>query len=133
MAEKTVYEIEPEELVKKFRDMAAQAGISGSGLVIDFAAGYTFLEASYLEGAVLARIEGVQPPFSPGMLLKPKDGKVQGYGRPKSIEVEEIVTVGRVFYEGRGRWTMELRGLEKFSEQGRSFDRYPCEQFIQVA
>lgn len=61
--EKWAYEMSNRELVNDFANACARAGISGSGLVIDCAAGYNFSEMHYLRGVMLARLEGKTPPF----------------------------------------------------------------------
>jgi len=130
--EKTAYEIDHTELVNKFRKAAAQAGVSTSGLVIDMGGGYNVLNANYLQGAVIARIEGVQPPFSPDNRLRPKDKEIRCYDTPRVIGKEEVVTVKRVYYEGSGKWTVEIEGTDLFNDRGYILRRYPAELFEQV-
>lgn len=51
----------------------ARAGFSGSGAVIDPSARSDLSAAHYLKGVLMARLDGVKPPFNPGDELYPKN------------------------------------------------------------
>ncbi|MEK7180397.1 MAG: hypothetical protein AAB706_02890 [Patescibacteria group bacterium] len=97
---KWAYDYSNDELVKAVIQQAAQAGISNSGVMFDFTAGYRLGELRYLRGVLLARLDNVRPPFEIGQVVEARKGRY-------------IYTVQRIFYEGSNKWILSFRGAEE--------------------
>ncbi len=105
------YAWDTEKLLSEFMNACARTGISNSGLVISFSAGFDHSQAHYLRGVVRARIDGVKPPIQPGDQVQPKSEAIapsQSNGWRKSIHhkraLPKTLTVNTVHYFGNGRW-----------------------------
>lgn len=122
----TAYDDKIEVLLDRLIQASARAGVSGSGLVISASTGHDALFVQYLRGAVLARLEGVTPPFKPQDRVRAQS-TVYGCGQ-KTIKQDEVLTVERVFY-GRGHWTLEFKEFSPFDRDGRCLDRHLASAF----
>lgn len=132
MAEKTSYEVSNIELINRFGDACARAGIANSGLCIDFTAGDKIVQVNYLKGVILARLDGQKPPFEPGMKVRIKKEVVRPvppkhYDAPNSRR-GQTYTINRVWYDD-GRWYLTFKELEQWSELKA---QYPATQFCLV-
>jgi hypothetical protein len=112
------YELSPIDLVGKLIDVAAWAGTSNSGLVIDPMASFDLENVIFWKGVVVARLQGLKPPFAyhQNVALKIKQRKIDSYDlhghyakmielNRDSYEVRDI----RYFYNSN-RWLIKLRG-----------------------
>lgn len=107
------FKMEDVLLVNRFMNICTQAGISRSGLCLDIAANTKLREAHLFKAAVLARIEGVTPPFEAGNKVKIAKNRcfsaaAKGW-RGTRIEPGIIVTVDGIFYEGKGKWFLDFK------------------------
>ena len=127
----TVYEISHDKLLKRLVRAAASVGFSGSGLVIDMRHGSNVEEVQYVQGAALARLEGLTPPLTPGLKIL-LDENVQsihsrGYPEAPKLELGKTYIVDRVFYDGNDSWSMTLSGCSKSNYEGWTYGRYRAE------
>jgi len=118
MAEKTAYEASNSELVDRFMEACARAGVSNSGLCIDMLAGADVVQMNYLKGAILARLDGQKPPFAPGTKVRVKDGvalpiRAKHYDAP-DLKGEQTYTIDRVWYNSI--WYLTFLEMADFSE-----------------
>jgi hypothetical protein len=109
------FDMEALELVNRFMNACAEAGISRSGLCIDVAAGIKLRKAHLLKAAVLARIEGATPPFKTGDKVKVAQNqcfsaKAEGW-KGARVEPRMILTVNGIFYEGNGKWLLDFKEI----------------------
>ena len=122
MEEKSAYTMPNAELVEKFMNACARAGSSNSGLAIDVMAGTYLEEAHYHKGAVLARLDGKQPPFVRGMKVRVNEGTAfpRKYG-PPHLEQDKVQTVDRVWYD-HNKWYLTFRELARsYSESSAQY------------
>jgi len=119
------YDLNNEDLLDRFVNACVKAGISCSGLVIDPCADYDHMNAKYLRGVVLARLEGQKPPLASGTkVIVPEGRKVTGILYNQEILFPgTIFTVERVFFFGKGNWCVELRKKQ---------DLFPLSQLIPI-
>ena len=124
-AQKTPYENNASELSWRLYEAIRETNLSGS-----FSA---LLEEKYVKGAILAQSEGLKPPFEPNTKVRSKNKcAIHTSGRPV-IEAGVIKVVKRVFYEGEGKWTVELQddSQDLFCEQknGRLLEFHSADDF----
>ena len=115
MSEKqeTAYDWPNEKLVEYFMDACARAGISNSGLVIDFMAGSNFDEAHYIKGIILSRLDGKTPSFKRNdvVVIKANIRTISAkQSRGPDIGHNKNFTIWRVHYDN-GRWFLEFEGI----------------------
>jgi hypothetical protein len=101
------YTWDDEELLKRFMNACSRAGVSGSGLIFDVAAGTNIAYAHYLKGVVLARIQGVKPPLEPDSKVRPNKALVKpsrSNHHERSSHARELpssLTIELIFYCGK--------------------------------
>lgn len=66
MPDKWAYDLDNKRLMNSLLRAAAEAGVSGSGLIMDLSGSDYHTPVIYLKGVVLSRLEGRRPPFAVG-------------------------------------------------------------------
>lgn len=66
------YTLSNKQLLDKFANTCARAGISNSGFMIDATGPSRARYAQYLKNVVLSRMDGKKPPFNPGDTVETK-------------------------------------------------------------
>lgn len=146
MSAKWAYDLSNSELLGKLVNVAARAGISGSGLVIDCGSQSYFSDLRYLKGVVLARLEGKKPPFKTGDRVFPVEGKtvtgkcLSTYGRdwwPKDYVFNDSAEVVGIIYLGNDEWEICLKGFcsdfddgDRFQKGGGPPVRFNAKEFV---
>ena len=69
------YDLKFEELLNRYTNVCARLGVSNSGLVISFGGTHLYDEMLYLRGVLIAKYNGLTPPFKRGDEIRPKSGK----------------------------------------------------------
>lgn len=107
---KTRYDLSNDELVKELMNASARVGVSSSGLVIDCASYSHRTDMWYLQGIVLSRLSGLNPPISPegNQLVKAK--KKSFAFRAPEVVAGQTCKVNRVWYN-EGKWKVTLCSL----------------------
>ncbi len=106
----TAYEQDNIQLLDRLINASAKAGVSQSGLIFSPMTNIDVLNLAYLKGVVLARLEGVKPPFSPQTKVEVPEGQTaRGVCEQEVLEPLTRLTVERVFYLGGGNWGFQFR------------------------
>ena len=130
MTVRTAYEMTNKQLLWVFGQACFQAGVSNSGLVIDMMGPVYESAARYLNGVVLARLDGKSPPFSSGDIVQSKSGEaVRAVGYEGLFVVSEPHEIFRIHYLGNEKWLLELRDIP---EATRGTPMFPAEEFVLV-
>ena len=112
------YEMSNEEILKEFRRACAQSGTANRGLVIDVMGPAYAKEVRYLNGVLLAKLEGIKPPFKRNDTVKVKpDGEVRPadwWGQPLLRDQKQIIS--RIHYDGNGKWLLEFQDIPREQE-----------------
>jgi hypothetical protein len=107
-----------EKLVHEFMHATAKSANANSGLVIDVTGPIHAKRVHYLKGVLLARLDGKQPPFSPGAALRIKHGaRVGGVWWVPQLSHDNQYTVMQVLYED-GKWLMTFKGVSEHERYG---------------
>ena len=115
MAEKqeTAYDWPNEKLINGYAETCMRAGVSNSGLVIDFMAGSNHEEARYLRGVILSRLDGKTQSFKRNdvVVIKADIRTVSSkqYWGP-TLGHNNNFTIRRVHYDN-GKWFLEFEGI----------------------
>jgi len=105
----TPYELSESELVKEFRQACIKLGMSGGVLTFNPAEIWDMIEVEYLQGAVLARLRKLTPPFQPGDRVREDlPTKLIGGAERGPTPGEEHI-VDRMFFDGE-RWLVSWKG-----------------------
>ncbi len=136
MSEANPYNWSNDVLLDALVRVAARAGVSNSGLVIDLSASSDVSQLHYLKGVMLARLHGKQLPFNLGDAVKPKSGglvkgRVSDGFCPREASFNEPEKIVKLWYLGNDRWEV---GFLKFREDDDDGDRVyrnqgPCIRF----
>ena len=106
------YEMDNESLIREFARACAQSGTSNSGLVIDAMGSLYAEEVRYLKGVLLARLEGVKPPFKRNNIVQAKSAKeVHSTDWVRSLPSDSHQKIRRIHYDGNGKWLLEFKGI----------------------
>ena len=115
MAEKqeTAYDWPNEKLINAYAEACMRAGVSNSGLVIDFMSGTNHEEARYLRGVILSRLDGKTQSFRRDDVVVIKTdirtvSAKQYWGL--ALGHNKNFTIWRIHYDN-GRWFLEFRGI----------------------
>ena len=134
---KLAYDYTHRELMDAYWKAVAQAAVSNSGLIIDVTGGSRMMEAYYLHGVLLSRLEGKERPFTRGdhVRISPKAtyichsvNSVGEYYSRGQANLEKVHEVVRVFYEKEGKWTLSFKDEDEEEEKY----RYPADRFEKV-
>jgi len=107
------YEMTHQDLVTEFADVCARLGTVNSGLVISMTGSSRHArDVQYLEGVLMARLDGVQPPFKRDHVVhaKIKNGATSMGLSRIVLKQDQPVTIHRIHYD-KGRWLLEFRGV----------------------
>ncbi|MCG7851022.1 MAG: hypothetical protein MIO92_00715 [Methanosarcinaceae archaeon] len=114
MSSQWAYELPNESLIKEFMQACGRSGAANSGLVFD-AFGPTYAsKVRYLKGALLARLDGVEPPFCPGDIVQVQaksDNKVHDSDYRTSLPHGSQQKVQKIHYGGNEKWFLEFTGI----------------------
>lgn len=139
------YDLSNGDILDRFMQACAKAGVSSSGLVIDFM-GSTYNDLMrYYRGVLLVRLEKISPPFSVGEAVSLKDKKI-----PWSIDwrtsrqitdyKQKAFVVCRVTYRGESLWSLQFDGVnepyddgERYTPNGGPPLEWPAEYFSKVS
>jgi len=109
------YESGNEVLLKELIGMSIKVDFADKGEINEPYATEYREELQYIKGIILARMEGLKQPlnFTKGTNVKPRTGKVRIVGEEDHIHIptNHDLTVNRVWYEGKGLWSVWVRGL----------------------
>jgi len=123
------YEMSNKDIIDAFGKACAQSGVSNSGICIDPMGPYHAGEAHYFRGVLLARLEGLEPPFNRGDVTKVKSGqriRPVDWGMEPLPESRSHFTITRIHYDGNGKWFLEFEGVS--GERGQS--RFDADGFV---
>lgn len=103
-----------DQLVQAMANACARAGRSNSGLCIDVGAPYDMQEATFLKSVVLAKLDGANPPFSPGEKVSLQKGCSGWSMEGRNINPSDVLTVRRLFYKEKGGsdWHIQFKEIE---------------------
>jgi hypothetical protein len=127
--DKWAYAMSNVELLNEFCRYYAKAAVSNSGLVISCFGSYEADEANYFKGVLLARLDGVKPPFKRGDVVSPKtnnDVHSVGWRDRQKLSGDATQTISRIYYEGSGCWLLMFHGAE-WGEGG--YPKYDSSEF----
>jgi len=106
------YEMSNADLLQAFARACAEAGVAISGFVLDPMGPLHADTAHYLKGVLLARLEGIKPPFSRDDIVQSKSEKEV---RPEDFRGLSAAPgpqkIRRIYYEGSGKWLLEFEGV----------------------
>jgi len=104
------YESGNEVLLKELIGMSIKVDFADKGEINEPYATEYREELQYIKGIILARMEGLKQPlnFTKGTNVKPRTGKVRIVGEEDHIHIptNHDLTVNRVWYEGKGLWSV---------------------------
>jgi len=123
------YDMSNGELIDAFANACARSGASNSGLCIDPMGPWHAADARYFKSVLLARLEGLKPPFKRGDVVKTKSGQgahSMDYWGP-SMPHNAHQTIHRIYYDGNGRWLLDFEGI---SSKERRDPQFNADDFV---
>jgi len=109
------YQNTNEEILKKLKKISIQVYFADKGEITEPYATEYREELQYITGIALARMDGESLPADivKGATVKPCTGKVRIVGEDGHIAVSKNheLTINRIWYEGKGQWSLWVRGL----------------------
>ncbi len=125
MPEETVYTNTNEDLINRFMKVCAQAGLANSGVVVD---GSKLSDAQYFKGALLARLDKVNPPFEHGTMVIVIASRIEDKkGNGPVLQHCAKYKISRVWYIEKG-WYLEFENVN--SARGAAL--YPVDYFARM-
>lgn len=122
------YEMNNETLVKEFADACAKAGTACSGLVIDVRGPEYVEEAQYLKGVLLARLDGLKPPFKRDDTVRPAQKNIRAVDWWGGVLPEKpSFKIVRIYYAGKGQWLLAFQGIP---EGDRGYPKFDTLNFV---